>query len=128
MVQKQYTNFDGVESLWTPHTVSRAAGGLAAPRWYQVNVTGGTVAGAIPQAATWDPDAANTINRFMPSLALDRAGNMALGYSTSNNTTEFPSIKYAGRLSTNPANTLSLTAQIFFTGTASQTGSTLWGA
>ena len=127
MVQNQYTNFGGVESLWAPHTVRRAAAGLAAPRWYQVNVTGGTVAGAIPQASTWDPDAANVVNRFMPSLALDRAGNMALGYSTSNSTTEFPSIKYAGRLSTDPVNTLSLTEQIFFTGTASQTGSTRWG-
>lgn len=127
MVQNQYTNFGGVESLWAPHTVRRAAGGLAAPRWYQVTVTGGTVAGAIPQAATWDPDAANVTNRFMPSLALDRAGNMALGYSTSNATTDFPSIKYAGRLSTDPVNTLSLTEQTFFTGTASQTGTTRWG-
>jgi hypothetical protein len=127
MVQNQYTNFGGVESLWAPHTVRRAAGGLAAPRWYEVTVTGGTVAGSIPQASTWDPDAANVVNRFMPSLALDRAGNMALGYSTSNSTTEFPSIKYAGRLSTDPVNTLSLTEQIFFTGTASQTGSTRWG-
>jgi len=126
MVQNQYTNFGGVESLWVPHTVRRAAAGLAAPRWYQVNVTGGTVNGSIPQAATWDPDGANVINRFMPSLALDRAGNMALGYSTSS-TTDFPSIKYAGRLSTDPANTLSLTEQLFFAGTASQTGSVRWG-
>jgi hypothetical protein len=127
MVQNQYTNLSGVESLWVSHTVRRAAAGLAAPRWYQVNVTGGIVNLSIPQASTWDPDAANVVNRFMPSVALDRAGNMALGYSTSNSTTEFPSIKYAGRLSTDPVNTLSLTEQTFFTGTASQTGSTRWG-
>jgi hypothetical protein len=127
MMQNQYTNLGGVESLWVSHTVRRAAAGLAAPRWYQVNVTGGTVNLTIPQASTWDPDAANVVNRFMPSLAVDRAGNMALGYSTSNSTTEFPSIKYAGRLSTDPVNTLSLTEQTFFTGTASQTGTTRWG-
>jgi hypothetical protein len=128
MVQNQYTNFGGVESLWAPHTVRRGnTTGLAAPRWYQVTVTGGTVNLSLPQAATWDPDAANVVNRFMPSLALDRAGNMALGYSTSNSTTEFPSIKYAGRLSTDPVNTLSLTEQVFFTGTASQTGTSRWG-
>ena len=126
MVQNQYTNFGGTESLWLPHTVRRALGGLAAPRWYQVNVTGGTVAGAIPQATTWDPDGANVINRFMPSLALDRAGNMALGYSTSSSTT-FPSIKYAGRLSTDPINTFSLTETSLLNGTGSQTGSTRWG-
>jgi hypothetical protein len=134
MVQNQYTNFAGTESLWTPHTVRRGnTSGFAAPRWYQVNVTGGTVNANLPQATTWDPDGANVVNRFMPSLALDRAGNMALGYSTSNGTTEFPSIKYAGRLSTDPVNTFSLTEQVLFTGTASQTGvtnppsTTRWG-
>jgi uncharacterized repeat protein (TIGR01451 family) len=127
MVQSQYTNFSGTESLWVPHTVRRAnTTGFAAPRWYQVNVSGGTVAAALPQAATWDPDGANVINRFMPSLALDRGGNLAMGYSTSNGTA-FPSIAYAGRLAGDPVNTFSKTEQTFFTGTASQTGTTRWG-
>jgi len=91
MMQSQYSNIAGVESLWATHTVRRAnATGFAAPRWYQVNVTGGTVAPTIPQAATWDPDAANVIHRFMPSLAVDRNGDMALGYSTSSSTTLAP--------------------------------------
>lgn len=128
MVQNQYSNFAGAESLWVPHTVRRAnTAGFAAPRWYQVNITGGTVAANLPQAATWDPDAANVIHRYMPSLALDRAGNMAMGYTTSNSTTEFPSMRYAGRLSTDPINTFSQTEQTLFTGTASQTGSSRWG-
>jgi hypothetical protein len=136
MVQNQYTNFGGTESLWAPHTVRRGnTSGLAAPRWYQVNVTGGTVNANLPQATTWDPDGANVINRFMPSLALDRAGNMALGYTTSNGTAPggYPSIKYAGRLSTDPVNTFSLTETSMFDGTASQTGvtnppsTTRWG-
>jgi hypothetical protein len=127
MVQNQYTNISGGESLWATHTVRRAnTSGFAAPRWYQVNVSGGTVAPTLPQAATWDPDGANVINRFMASLAIDRTGNMALGYSASSSTT-FPSIKYAGRLATDPVNTFSLTEQTFFTGTASQTGSNRWG-
>ncbi|MCM3871481.1 MAG: carboxypeptidase regulatory-like domain-containing protein [Pyrinomonadaceae bacterium] len=128
MVQSQYTNFGGTESLWVPHTVRRAnTTGFAAPRWYQTNITGGTVALSLPQAATWDPDAANVIHRYMPSLALDRGGNMAMGYSTSNSTTEFPSLKYAGRLSTDPINTFGQTEQTLFSGTASQTGTSRWG-
>ncbi|HBB95950.1 MAG TPA: hypothetical protein DC054_11225, partial [Blastocatellia bacterium] len=127
MVQNQYTNISGAESLWATHTVRRAnTSGFAAPRWYQVNVSGGAVAPNLPQAATWDPDGANVINRFMPSLAIDRTGNMALGYSASSSTA-FPSIKYAGRLATDAVNTFSLTEQTFFNGTASQTGSTRWG-
>src|SRR6185295_5933897 len=135
MVQTQYTNFGGTESLWLPHTVRRVLNGLAAPRWDQVVVTGSTVAANLPQAATWDPDAGNVINRFMPSLALDRGGNLAMGYSTSHSTavapetstTIFPSMRYAGRLAGDPINTFGQTEQLMFQGTASQTGSTRWG-
>ncbi len=128
MIQNQYTNIGGTESLWIPHTVRRAnTTGFAAPRWYQVNVTGGNVNPAIPQAATWDPDAANVHHRYMPSLALDRAGNLAMGYSISNATTMFPSIAYAGRLASDPLNTFGQTETMMFTGTASQTGSSRWG-
>jgi hypothetical protein len=133
MMQNQYTNIGGVESLWTTHTVRRGnTSGFAAPRWYQVNVTGGTVAPNIPQAATWDPDGANVIYRFMPSLAVDRQGDMALGYSTSSSTTK-PAIKYAGRLATDPVNTFSQTEQLLFQGLGTQTGNcggatcTRWG-
>ena len=62
MVQNQYTNLGGAESLWISHTVRRGnTTGFAAPRWYQVNVTGGTVAANLPQTMTWDPDAANVM-------------------------------------------------------------------
>ncbi|HEX9982141.1 MAG TPA: IPT/TIG domain-containing protein [Thermoanaerobaculia bacterium] len=127
MMQNQYTNIAGVESLWNTHTVRRQnTTGFAAPRWYQVNVTGGTVNPVIPQAATWDPDAANVMHRFMPSLAVDRAGNMALGYSTSNSTTK-PAIKYAGRLATDPIETFSQTEQLMFQGAGAQIGTGRWG-
>ncbi len=127
MMQNQYTNLGGVESLWDTHTVRRAnTTGFAAPRWYQLNVTGGTVAANSVQATTWDPDGANVIHRFMPSLALDRAGDMALGYSTSSSTTK-PAIKYAGRLATDPVNTFSQTEQVLIQGTGTQTTNSRWG-
>jgi uncharacterized repeat protein (TIGR01451 family) len=122
MMQNQYTKIGGVESLWTVHTVRRAdTSGFAAPRWYQVDVTGGTVAANLPQAATWDPDGANVMHRFGPSVAVDRAGDMALGYSTSSSTTK-PAIKYAGRLASDPVNTLGQTEQLLIQGTGTQTG------
>jgi hypothetical protein len=122
MMQNQYTNNSGVESLWASHTVRRFdINGFAAPRYYQVPVTGGTVGPNITQAATWDPDGANVIYRFMPSLAVDRAGDMALGYSTSSAGTK-PAIKYAARLSTDPINTLSQTEQLLIQGLGTQTG------
>src|SRR5882724_3003296 len=66
MVQNQYTNIGGLESLWDSHTVLGSAAGTAAPRFYQVNVTGGAVAANTTQAATFNPDA-SAVNRFMPS-------------------------------------------------------------
>src|SRR5436190_14210423 len=48
MMQNQYTNIGGAESLWVAHTVRRASTptdltGFSAPRYYQVPVTSGTV-------------------------------------------------------------------------------------
>ena len=123
MMQNQYTNRGGTESLWTTHTVRRGdTTGFAAPRWYQVDVTGEAVAASLPQAATWDPDGANVINRFIPSLAVDRAGDLALGYTTSSSTTK-PALKYAGRLAADPINTFGQTEQLLIQGTGTQTGS-----
>ena len=121
MVQNQYTNISGAESLWTTHTVPRLNNGSAAPRWYQANVTSGTVAANLVQSATWDPDNANTFWRFMPSLAVDRLGDMALGYTKTNATTN-PQIKYAGRLAADPVNTFSQTEQTLINGTGAQVG------
>ncbi len=124
MMQNQYTNLAGVESLWNTHTIRNpTTAGVAAVRYYQITVTGGTVAAATTQAATHAPD---TINRYMPSLAVDRAGNMALGYSAST-ATLFPAIRYVGRLSTDPVDTLPLTESSLIEGTGSQDTSTRWG-
>jgi hypothetical protein len=123
MAQNQYTNQNGVESVWLSHTVA-GAGATAAPRYYQVNVTGGGVAASTAQAFTHAPDA--TMNRFMSSLAVDRAGDMAIGYSTSS-ATSYPAIKYAGRLATDPPNSLPQTEVSLIDGTGSQTSTNRWG-
>ena len=128
MMQNQYANIGGVESLWDSHTVQGSSSAQSAVRWYQVPVTGGTVGSAL-QAATWNPDASN---RFMPSLAVDRAGDMAIGYSVSSSTL-FPAIRYAGRLAGDPAGTLAQSETSMIEGSGSQLGNcggsacTRWG-
>ena len=122
MAEAQYSNIGGAESLWVDHTVRRAStSGFAAPRWYQLNVTGGTVAPNTVQGTTWDPDGANTFYRFLPSLAVDRVGDLAMGYSVSNSTTN-PKIDYAGRLAGDPLNMFSQGEQTLIAGTGTQTG------
>ena len=131
MVQNQYTNIGGVESLWNSHTVgaSGATSAQSAVRYYQVDVTGGTVASNATQAFTYSPDA--TVFRFMPSVALDRAGDMAIGYSATNATLN-PAIRYAGRLAGDPVNSITQTEQSLIEGTGTQSGTcgatcTRWG-
>jgi hypothetical protein len=143
MAQAQYSNLAGAESLWVTHTVQRnvsatntncnaLTGGNASIRWYQANVTGGTVAANVVQGQTFDPEGANTFFRFMPALAVDRNGDLAVTYTKSNSTTN-PQIKYAGRLAGDPANTLAQTEQTLIDGTGSQSGNcgpsacTRWG-
>ena len=56
----------------------------------------------------------------MPSLAVDGSGDMAIGYSASSSST-YPSIRYAGRLVTDAANTLGQGETTLWAGTGSQT-------
>jgi hypothetical protein len=123
MMQNQYTSIGGVESLWDSHTVRGSSASQSAVRYYQIDITSGTVAANVTQAATWNPD---TTNRYIPSLAVDRAGDMAIGYSASSSTL-FPAIRYAGRLSTDPVNTFGFTETSLIEGTGSQNTSTRWG-
>jgi hypothetical protein len=117
MMQNQYTNLGGKESLWLTHTVGNGGSpNVAQPRWYQLPVTGGTIASSPAQQSTWAPDAKN---RFMPSLAVDKNGDMAIGYSVSDSTM-YPAIRYAGRLAGDSANTLGQGETSLIEGTGNQ--------
>jgi hypothetical protein len=74
-------------------------------------VTGGAV-GSVRQQSTWAPD---LLNRFMPSLAVDKKGDMALGYSVSD-ASMYPAIRYTGRLAGDPLNQLTQSEQTLVQG------------
>jgi hypothetical protein len=102
MMQNQYTNIGGRESLWLTHTVgSGGTPNVAQVRWYELPVTGGTIS-SVRQQSTWAPNASN---RFMPSLAVDKSGDMAIGYSVSDGSM-YPALRYSGRLAGDPLNQL----------------------
>ncbi len=115
MMQNQYRNIGGTESVWVTHIVGFS--GIAALRWYQINVTGGTIVSTPVQQATYAPD---TTHRWIPSLSLDRMGNLAIGFSASNSTI-YPAIRLAGRLATDAPNTLGQGETTLFAGTGGQT-------
>jgi len=105
MMQNQYRNIGGVESLWVNHTTGTpSASTPTGIQWGQINVTGATINTTPVQQQIYN-NGADGINRFMGALAVDHDGNMALGYTASSSTVA-PDIRYVGRLSTDPLNTL----------------------
>jgi hypothetical protein len=123
-----YQNLGGVESLWASHTVNNNVGGTGptAIRWYQFDVTGSTIPAAPVQQQTFN-NSADGLWRWMPSLAVDALGNMAISYSASSSTSE-PSIRYAGRLAADAVNTLGQGEAILIAGGGHQTNSRgRWG-
>ncbi len=116
-----YRIIGGVERIVGNYTVS--SGGVAGIRWVELrNVTSGTM--TVFQESTYQPD---TTWRWMGSAAQDTNGNMAIGFSASDATIN-PQVRYAGRLSTDPANTLAQGEATLFAGTGSQTGTgNRWG-
>ena len=121
MFRNAYRRFsDGHESLLDNYTVS--ANSVAGIRWIELRRTQPGNWG-IFQQSTYQPD---STWRWMGSIGSDNQGNIALGFSASSSSIN-PQIRYAGRLATDPLNTLS-GEQHLFDGTGSQTGtSNRWG-
>ena len=101
MWRLQYRNFGTHETLVTNHTVD-VGSGQAGIRWYELR--GGAGSWSLYQEGTHSPD--TDVHRWMGSIAMDKAGNMALGYSVSNDDDLYPSVRYAGRLDGDTAGTL----------------------
>jgi hypothetical protein len=120
MYRLAYRNFGDHESLVVNHTVD-AGGGIAGIRWYEIRDPAATVP-TVYQQGTFSPDLEH---RWMGSIAMDRAGDIALGYSISSSSV-FPSIAFTGRTPSDPLG-LMQAETILFSGTGSQTGSLRWG-
>jgi hypothetical protein len=94
MVQIQFININNIPALWFSHSVlSNSVTGI---RWYEVRNMGTTL--NVYQQGTYQPD---SNFRWMPSLAGDADGNIAVGYSASSSAM-YPAIRFAGRLATDP--------------------------
>lgn len=121
MFRAAYRNAGDHESLVTNYTVS--SGGVAGVRWLELrNVTFGPA--TVFQESTYQPD---TTWRWLGSAAMDGNGDLAVGFSASSASIN-PQIRFAGRLATDPLNTLAQGESTLFAGTGSQTGTgNRWG-
>jgi hypothetical protein len=110
------------ESLVVTQSVIAGTGSSArtAVRWYELRSPATTP--TVYQQGTYSP---NNTNRWMGSIAMDMMGDMAIGY-TAGSATIYPTIRYTGRQSTDPLDTMENEVAIF-AGIGSQTGGGRWG-
>lgn len=111
------------EYLVVNHSVktSTAASGI---RWYQLKADPATRNLSVAQQGTYSPDASS---RWMGSIAMDKCGNIAVGYSVSDASATYPSIRVTGRTPTDPAGQLQTETPVI-AGTGSQlTNLSRWG-
>ena len=91
----------GAGSLWTAQTIScnPGSGTVNCLRWAEINPSNANVL----QAGVW---AGNGIFVTFPDLAVNDAGDMAIGY-TKSSASSYPGVWAASRSFNDPANTLS---------------------
>ena len=119
-----YRNRAGTQSLVVNHsvTVGIKRTSVTSIRWYEIDYANGTP--TVRQQGTLGT--ADGIHRWMGSTAMDKQGNMALGYSASSSSV-FPSIRYTGRLVTDAAGTMQAENITQVGGGAQQASLTRWG-
>jgi hypothetical protein len=118
-----YRNFGTYEALVTNQSVE-ATPGVAGARWYEIRRTGGSY--SLYQQGTYAPN--DGVHRWMGSIAMDKNGNMALGYSVVNGVDVFPGIRYTGRLSGDPLGQMTLGEGTIINGSGIQrTTNSRWG-
>ncbi len=122
MQRLQYRNFGTYQVLMANHTVDVDATNHAGIRWYELRAS--VTDWSVYQQGTYAPD---TNHRWMGSIAMDGAGNIALAYSITGKGI-YPSIHATGRRSGDVPGYMSLAEETIITGTGAQKDlSSRWG-
>jgi hypothetical protein len=120
MARLVYRRIGNRESLVGVHSVNTSAGG-GGVRWYEFRV-GANRKVTLYQQGTYAPD---SLYRWMASPAMDRFGNIGIGYSFGG-LPHFPGQRFAGRLANDPLGQLTLRETVLVEGEGSQTNTVRW--
>ena len=115
-----YRRIGNRESLVAVHSVNTAAGG-GGVRWYEFGVDNSRKV-SLRQQGTYAPDG---FFRWMASPAIDRLGNIGIGYSFGG-APNFTGQRFAGRVPADPPGVLGLRETVLVEGQASQTNTMRW--
>lgn len=123
MARVVYRRIGNRESIVAVHSVNSAAG-AGGVRWYELRLDSRDRSRTVRlhQQGTYAPDSSY---RWMASPAMDRFGNVGIGYSFGG-TPHFAGQRFAGRLASDALGTLTLREQVLVNGEASQTNTLRW--
>jgi hypothetical protein len=119
MYRLPYRNFGDHQSIVAAHSVDKG-GGIAAIRWYEIRTPDTPTVfqqGTFPLGAT---------DLWMPSIAMDKMGNIAVGFSASSASVK-PSLGFTGRMPGDPLGTMESAALIVAGTGVQQATSNRWG-
>lgn len=124
MFRAAYRNFVDHESLVVTRSVDPSISGVVSGiRWYDVRLSGTPNATCPSYPCLYQQgtiaDVSGGRSRWMPSIAMDSAENILVGYSTTGTQdgTDNHSIRYTGRAKSDPPGTMTAPETIIATGT-----------
>jgi len=120
MARVVYRRIGNRESIVAVHSVNTSSGG-GGVRWYELRVDKKRNV-SVYQQGTYAPEG---FYRWMASPAMDKSGNIGIGYSFGG-TPHFAGQRFAGRLANDPKGTLTLGETVLVEGEAAQTNTLRW--
>ena len=120
MARVVYRRIGNRESIVAVHSVNSSAGG-GGVRWYEFRLDRDRNP-RLHQQGTFAPDG---LFRWMASPAMDRLGNIGIGYSFGG-TPHFPGQRFTGRRAGDPAGQLTLRETVLVEGESSQQNTLRW--
>ncbi len=134
MFRAAYRNFIDHESLVVSHSVDPGVSGVfSGVRWHDIRLSGGPDATCPVYPCMYQEGTIADVpygrSRWMPSMAMDSAENILVGYSASGTSDGIDnhSIRYTGRAKADPPGTMTAPETIIATGTANEESSVRWG-
>jgi hypothetical protein len=120
MQRLSYRNFGDHESLVITHSITGPTGG-GGLRWYEFRLNANRDP-VLYQQSTYAPDA---MYRWLGSAAMDKLGNIGIGYSFGG-APNFPGQRFVARLAADPLGTMGFKETVMIQGQASQTDNLRW--
>jgi len=114
-----YRNFGRYQSIVASHSIDTKAGGGV--RWYEFRLDKSETP-TLFQQGTYAPDGGY---RWLPSIAMDRKGDIGVGYSYGD-ASSFPGQRFAARMAGDPKGQMTVHEAVLAEGQASQTNTLRW--